>query len=46
MEVTKKLREKGIIASPRFESVRMSPRIYDVEKDVPEASEEPKKMID
>jgi len=44
MEVTKKLGEKGIIVSPRFESVRMSPHIYNTEEDVSRASEELKKI--
>jgi selenocysteine lyase/cysteine desulfurase len=44
MEVTKKLREKGIIVSPRFESVRMSPHIYNTEEDVSKVSEELKKI--
>jgi len=45
MEVAKKLGEKGIIVSPRFESVRMSPHVYNTEEDVSKASEELKKII-
>jgi len=44
IEVTKKLGQKGIIVSPRFESVRMSPHIYNTEEDVSKASEELKKI--
>jgi selenocysteine lyase/cysteine desulfurase len=45
MEVTKKLGEKGIIVSPRFEGVRMSPHIYNTEEDASKVSEELKKVI-
>ena len=44
MEVTRKLGEKGIIVSPRFKSVRMSPHIYNSEEDVSKASEEVKRI--
>ena len=45
MEVAKKLGEKGVIVSPRFESVRMSPHIYNTEEDLSKASEEIKEII-
>jgi len=45
MEVAKKLGEKGIIVSPRFESVRMSPHVYNTEEDTSKALEELKKII-
>jgi len=45
MEVAKKLGERGIIVSPRFESVRFSPHIYNTEEDVSKASEELKKIL-
>jgi selenocysteine lyase/cysteine desulfurase len=45
VEVAKKLGEKGIITSPRFESVRFSPHIYNTEGDMAKASDELKKII-
>jgi len=45
MEVAKKLGEKGVVVSPRFESVRMSPHVYNTEEDMSKASEELKKII-
>jgi len=45
MEVAKKLCERGIIVSPRFESVRFSPHVYNTEGDMAKASEELKKII-
>ncbi len=43
-DVAKKLGEKSIIVSPRFESVRMSPHIYNTEEGISKASEELKKI--
>jgi len=45
MEVAKKLGDRGIIVSPRFESVRMSPHVYNSQEDISKASEELKKII-
>jgi len=45
MNVAKRLGEKGIIVSPRFKSVRMSPHIYNTEEDISKALEELKKII-
>lgn len=45
IEVAKKLGERGIIVSPRFESVRFSPHVYNTEEDMVKASEELKKII-
>ncbi|MBE0512387.1 aminotransferase class V-fold PLP-dependent enzyme [Candidatus Bathyarchaeota archaeon] len=45
MEVAKKLGDRGIIVSPRFESVRFSPHVYNTEEDMSKTSEELKKII-
>jgi len=45
MKVARKLRAKGIVTFPRFESVRFSPHIYNTEEDTAKASEELKKVI-
>ncbi len=45
MEVAKKLGERGIIVSPRFESVRFSPHVYNTEEDMSKTSEELEKII-
>jgi cysteine desulfurase/selenocysteine lyase len=44
-EVAKKLGEKHVVVSPRFESVRMSPHVYNTEEDVFKVTEELKKII-